>query len=482
MRRFRYITLLALTAMLAVSCYTEIENELSALERRVENLSKRVAAINENIASLQTMADKYKSYIYVTNYRPVYSGKDIIGYTIIFSDGTTITLNNGVTKDDPIIGLQLGEDGMYYWIITVGGKTDFIYDETGQKVAATVASPIMKIVDGVWQVSFDNGYIWQKFDKAQAEDGKSFVDSIVTKGNYVYLYLVSGRTVSFPTYSLYEEYNSQLTALNANIETLRQVYKAKDANNFVKNVVPIVQDKDTVGFNLVFDDNTTVTAYDGKPYAGQQIGIAQYTDGKYYWAIIDGDDVQWLYDDLERMVQASPDEGLSPTFMLDNSFGDGKYYWAYRYGASGVKMYLYDKDGKKIVASDANVVQLFSSVEISDSYVTFTPLSGDKFYIPRYAPFYMTLSSFSVNLPAPSGPVSISYEVRSVPATVAITTITEKGYYATVTKSYDAATKKLTGTITITADAASAAKSTIVILVSDGIGHLETYKISVTKV
>ena len=95
MRRFRYITLLALTAMLAVSCYTEIENELSALERRVENLSKRVAAINENIASLQTMADKYKSYIYVTNYRPVYSGKDIIGYTIIFSDGTTITLNNG---------------------------------------------------------------------------------------------------------------------------------------------------------------------------------------------------------------------------------------------------------------------------------------------------------------------------------------------------------------------------------------------------
>ncbi|MBR4772194.1 MAG: hypothetical protein IK009_05635 [Bacteroidales bacterium] len=482
MRRFRFTAMLALTAMLAVSCFNEVESQLAALERRVENLNRKVAAFNENIDALQTLAAKYQSYIYITNYRPIYEGKDITGYRITLSDGSFIVLNNGVSKDDPIIGLTLGDDNLFYWIITVNGKTDFLYDDTGAKVAATAASPIMKIVDGVWKVSFDNGNVWQTFDKAQAGDGNSFVDSIVTRGNYIYLYLASGRTVSFPSYTLYEDYNSQLNALNANIETLRKVYEAKASNKFVKNVVPVVQDKDTVGYNLVFNDNSTVTAYNGRAYEGQKIGIAQYTDGEYYWAIIDGTKVEWLYDDIERMVQASPTEGLSPIFILDNSFGDGKYYWAYKYGEKGVKLYLYDKDGNKIVASDTNVIQLFSKVEVKDGYVLFTPLSGAAFSLPRYNPFQVILSATAVNLPAPSGPVSVDYEVRNVPSSVAITAITEKGYYVVMTKTYDSAKKKLSGTITITADITAAAKSTVVVMISDGNGHMETYKIAVTKV
>ncbi|MBP5317677.1 MAG: hypothetical protein J6Y83_08245, partial [Bacteroidales bacterium] len=141
MKRLKFTAVLALTALLAVSCYTDVENELEGLERRLDNINKKVTVINDNIASLQTIADKYKAYVYIENYRPVYQGKDIIGYTINFTDGTSITLKNGVSKDDPIVGLQLGEDGLYYWTVTVGGKTDFLYDETGQPVAASVASP-----------------------------------------------------------------------------------------------------------------------------------------------------------------------------------------------------------------------------------------------------------------------------------------------------------------------------------------------------
>lgn len=480
MKKLLFIAALALTSLLAVSCFNETESELEALERRVEALRVRMNTINDNIAALQTMADKYKEYVYINNYRPVYKGKEIVGYTINFSDGTSIVLNNGVSKDDPIVGLQLGEDGLYYWIVTVNGKTDFFYDETGQPVAASVAAPIMKIVDGIWQVSFDNGYIWQKFDKAQAADGNSFVDSIVTRGDYVYLYLVSGRTVSFPLYSLYENYTSQLSALNANIEALRAIYEAKDANTFVKNVVPILQEKDTVGYTIVFSDNTSVEVYDGKPYTGQKIGIAEYTDGEYYWAVFDGDNIEWLYDDLERMVQASPTAGQKPTFMLDNSFGDGKYYWAYKYGASGIKQYLYDKNGKMVVASDANVIQLFSKVEVTDNYVLFTPLAGTAFYIPRYAPFKVRLSSTSAVVPV-GGSITLSYTVESVPETVAFTAIADTGYHATVTKTYTATDKTLRGSITFTVDPSAPAKANVLILISDGKGHTETYKIAVTK-
>jgi len=480
MKKLLFIAVLALTSVLAVSCFNETESELEALERRVENLRVRMNTINDNISALQTMADKYSSYVYVRSYRPIYSGKDIIGYTINFSDGTSITLNNGVSKDDPIIGLQKEDDGLYYWTVTVNGKTDFLYDETGQPVAASVASPIMKIIDGIWQVSFDNGQTWQKFEKAQAADGNSFVDSIVTRGDYVYLYFVSGRTVSFPSYSLYENFTAQLSALNANIEALRAVYEAKASNTFVKNVVPILQEKDTVGYTIVFSDSTSVEVYDGKPYTGQKIGIAEYTDGEYYWAIIDGDKVEWLYDDLERMVQASPTTGQKPTFMLDNSFGDGKYYWAYKYGASGIKQYLYDKNGKKVVASDANVIQLFSKVEVTDNYVLFTPLAGTAFYIPRYAPFIVRLSTTSATIPS-GGHVTISYTVESVPATVAFTAIAEPGYHAAVTKTYTASDKSLRGTITLSADPSAPAKANVLVLISDDSGHTETYKIVVTK-
>jgi len=482
MKKLKYIVVLALTAMLAVSCYTNVENELAGLERRMANLDKKLVIINENIASLQTMVDKYKSYVYVKSYRPIYSGKDIKGYTINFTDGTSITLNNGASKDDPIIGLQLGEDGLYYWTVTVNGKTDFLYDAEGAKVAASVAVPIMKIVDGVWKVSFDNGYVWQTFDEAQAADGNSYIDKIVTRGDYVDIYFISGKVVSFPMYSLYENYQEQLKALNANIAALQKIYEAKNSSNYVKNVVPIVQAADTVGYTIVFNDNTDIVVYDGKPYEGQKIGLAEYTDGEYYWAIINDGKVEWLYDDLDRMVQASPGNSMAPTFVLDNSFGDGKYYWAFRYGKNGILQYLYDAEGNKVVASDTNVVQLFSSVTVNDNYVLFTLLSDSStFSIPRYAPFYVTFSKTSVVLPAPSGPVSFTYEVKSVPATAAITAIADPGYYAAFTKTYDSKEKKLYGTITLTADITAADKAKVLILVSDGNGHTETYTIKVTK-
>ena len=251
MRKYRFIAILAFAALITASCYTDIESELASLERRVSNLDQRLATINSNIESLNALADKYKSYIYVLSYTPIYSGKEVTGYKINLSDGSSITLNNGVSKDDPIVGLQLDDDGLYYWIVTVNGVTDYFYDDVGQKIAASVASPIMKIENDVWMVSFDNGYIWQTFDRARGADGYSYVDSIVTRGDYIQIYLVSGQTVSFPSYTLYENYVAQLGALNANMASLQAIYDAKLNSVYVKSVVPIVKDGENVGYSMV---------------------------------------------------------------------------------------------------------------------------------------------------------------------------------------------------------------------------------------
>ena len=481
MKKINFIALFALTVLMTASCYSEIDAELSALERRVANLNQRLNVINDNIASLQTLADKYMSYKYVVGYLPIYQGKQILGYTIHFSDGSSITLNNGVSKDDPIVGLRQDENGLYYWIVTVNGVTDYFYDEAGQKIPASVASPVMKIVDGVWKVSLDNGKTWQTFDKAQGADGYSYVESITTRGDYIYIKLVSGQTVSFPTYSLYENYLGQLQTLNANMAALRAVYEAKASQNYVQNVIPVEQDGSVIGYTLVFSDGQSITVYNGQRSEGPQIGLAQFTDGKYYWASVEDGETTWMYDDVGAMVMASPTEGLAPVFVLDDSFGDGKYYWAYRYGASGTLRYLYDSKGNKVVASNANVVQLFKSVNVTDSYVLFTPLSGTAFSIARYKPFTVTFSSTSVTVPKLPADVQVKYEVKDVSQAAAITAIANSGYYASLTRTYDTTKKVLSGVISITAADATKNASTVLVMVSDGVGHMETYKIAVKR-
>lgn len=481
MRTLKNIAILALVSLMTVSCYNEIENELAAVERRISNLEQRLNNINTNIISLQTIADRYKSYIYVTSYRPVYEGKDVLGYVINLSDGSSVTLNNGVSKDDPIVGLQLGEDGLYYWIVTVNGVTDFFYDEVGQKITASVASPIMKIVDGVWKVSFDNGYVWQTFDKATGEDGRSYVDSIVTRGDYINIYLISGQTVKFPTYSLYENYLAQLNSLNVNMDALSAIYRAKADQTYVQTVVPIEQEGVAVGYTMVFSDGREITVYNGKRHEGQQIGLVQHSDGEYYWAVYENGNYRWLYDDQGAMVKASPTEGISPIFMLDDSAGDGKYYWLYKYGETGTLHYLLDENGHRVAASGSGIVQVFSSVEVTANYVLFKTLSGTPFAVPRYQRFNVTFSRTTVAVPVSPGSAAITYTVSQVPSTVAVTAITDQGYYATLTKSYNATNSTLTGTITLTADETAFSTSNVLILVSDGKGHLETFTIRATK-
>ena len=479
MKKLGLIAALVAGALMSVSCYSGIESELQALERRVENLEQRLNTINKNIASLSTLAEKYRSYVYILTSRPIYQGKDIIGYRLEFTDGSSITLMNGVSKDDPLVGLRMDEDGLYYWIVTVNGVTDYFYDEVGQKIAASVASPIMKIEDDMWKVSFDNGYIWQTFDRARGTDGKSYIDSIVTRNDYVNIYLASGQTVIFPSYSLYENYVGQLNDLNTNFDALQAIYQAKAASVFVQTVVPIVEGGETVGYNLVFSDSSTIKVLDGKRYEGETIGLVQHTDGKYYWAVYVDGKPQWLYDDIGEMVNASPTEGLKPIFMLEAA-GDGKYYWCYKYGESGAKRYLYDAEGKKVAASNTGIIQVFSKIEVNDNYVVFTPLAGEPFSLPRYQAFTVQFNKTSVAVPAASS-ATVNYIVKDVPATVAITAITESGYYAQLTRSYNDTDHSLSGAITLTVSDTAPSASSMLVLVSDGAGHMETYTIALTR-
>lgn len=481
MKNIQGCFLLGLLAFFCTSCFNEVEGQLAALERRVAFVEQKVATMTENIQSLQVLAEKYQSYIYVDSFRAIYSGKDITGYRLYFSDGQEIVLNNSITEEDPIIGLKFGTDGFYYWTITIDGVTDYVYDDYGQKVAASVLQPIVKIENNNWKISFDGGGIWKTYGSAMAQDGKSFVESVVEEDGYLNIYLLSGEVLTFPTYDLYEDYLDQIYKLGNDLDALIQIYDAKKNNLFVRTVVPIVENTDTVGYEMVLNNSTSISVYDGKSSDPVKIGLKQHTDGLYYWAMNDEDgNLQWLKDDIDRMVLASPKDGLTPIFMLDNSLGDGKYYWTYKYGENGRVYWLYDSNNQKIEASPKASIAVFSSIEVNENFISLSTLSGESFTLPRYKTFTITLADRVVFEPSDTS-LSLTYKVSDVPVTVAITALAKDGYYAGITKSYNASLQVLSGKITITASPGAAANSTLLVLVSDGCGHMKTHEILIEK-
>ena len=200
------LTLLSAAALLVCACDkyddTPLRNELSGLESRVSNLEDLCSKLNANIASIQTLLENINAKIAIERVVSLDNGE---GYLITFSNGSSITVYNGVdgpkgNKGDkgdkgdpgeaPVIGVA-SEDGVLYW--TLNGE--WLTDDEGQKIpvvgpkgdkgdqgeqgepgndgkdgssgrngsnGSNGVTPQLKIQDGKWMVSYDNGSSWNE--------------------------------------------------------------------------------------------------------------------------------------------------------------------------------------------------------------------------------------------------------------------------------------------------------------------------------
>lgn len=143
---------------------------------------------------------------------------------------------NGADGKDgytPVIGVRQDSDGIYYW--TLDGE--WLLDEFGNKVKAVGTdgkdgqdgqdgqdgkdgkdgrdgiTPMLKIIDGSWFCSLDNGESWQELGRATGEDGKdgkdgvdgkdgkdgdSFFKSVRQDERNVYFELADGTIITLP--------------------------------------------------------------------------------------------------------------------------------------------------------------------------------------------------------------------------------------------------------------------------------------------
>ena len=108
--------------------------------------------------------------------------------------------------------------------------------------------------------------------------------------------------------------------LNSNIEAIQTILTAMEQNDYVTDIVKVMEDGVEVGYSITFAKGGTVTIYhgtNGADGAAPQISIKKTQDGEYYWTA----DGEWMTDEngerIPAVVADDPDgEYVTPQFRV----------------------------------------------------------------------------------------------------------------------------------------------------------------------
>lgn len=258
----KLFTLFAIVTMFFVTgCQYDdsaLTNRVDNLENRVETLEALCVQLNTNVSSLQTIVSALQNKDYVESVTPIHDKKgNTIGYSIKFSKSGSVEIYHGVDGVNgndgytPVIGVQKDTDGIYYW--TIDGE--WLTDDENNKIKAVGTdgkdgiqgpqgpqgeqgetgpqgpqgpqgeqgeqgevgpqgpqgeqgangndgiTPILKIENGYWYVSYDNKESWEQLGKATGEDGESgnsMFSDVKYDDEYVTFTLADGTTLVLP--------------------------------------------------------------------------------------------------------------------------------------------------------------------------------------------------------------------------------------------------------------------------------------------
>ncbi len=205
--------------------------------------------------------------------------------------------------------------------------------------------------------------------------------------------------------------------MNTNIDALQVLVNAQSSGDMISNVSEITYGESTVGYTITFTSGKTITLYNGKDGAdgkdgengkdgsngtngtdgySPSIGVAQDTDGVYYWTL----DGAWLLDANGNKLPvtgakgekgdqgdkgdtgttgASGTNGITPQLKIEE---DGYWYVSYNNGTTWEKLGKATGEDGKDGANGTNGEKgdkgdsMFSSVTQDDNYVYFTLADG----------------------------------------------------------------------------------------------------------
>ena len=254
-RVLKSIAVAALSLGALTSCADKFRAELDEIQGLIDQASERLdeveAAVNADVQALVALVTALEQKDYITSVNPVYEDGEIVGYRITFFKGGEITIRNGADGQDgidgadgkdgqdgadgkdgqdgqdgtdgkdgqngkdgkdghtPVLGVRQDSDGKWYW--TIDGE--WLLDSSGNKVSLTPVdgedgstgsdgnpgsdgiTPLMKIENGKWYVSTDNGATWVYYGIACGGDGNDGPDGTVAEGVFASVNLTGDSAV-----------------------------------------------------------------------------------------------------------------------------------------------------------------------------------------------------------------------------------------------------------------------------------------------
>ena len=238
----------ALLMGLAVYACTPVAYDDTAIKEQIDNLDDRLTKVEEdlatlelNVAAMKTLAEALKSGKYIVSYVAL---EDESGYTITFSDGTSVVVKHGEKGDKGDKG-DTGEtgatgaagkdgvtptvtvkdvDGVLYWFIN-GEQICPVYEGT----------PVFSSVDGNLYVTYpgETDPVW-----IGALTGKSIFDSVVVDeeaGVVIFIFVGEngqpGDSFALPLAAKFELVINATVGLEAGATSVEIPYEVKGANS-----------------------------------------------------------------------------------------------------------------------------------------------------------------------------------------------------------------------------------------------------------
>ena len=331
-----------------------LRNDLNDLENRVAKLEELCKQMNTNISSLQKIVDALQDNLSISKVEQVSDG-----YIIHFSDGSTATIKNGKNSEDaPIIGVKKDTDGIYYW--TLDGE--WLTDEKGNKVKAQGTdgkdgvdgedgndgvdgedgtdgtngkdgiTPQLKIENGRWMLSMDNGKTWTDIGQATGADGTDGEDGVDGKDgtngifksvreddDNVYFTLEDDSVITIPKsdnskFAIAFD-TTDIAILNGGeSKTISYTITSATKNTVVK---AIAQDGWKVKVNATSTDKGTITITAPNPIVESEI-LVFANDGSYRTVMVSLNCMQGQINIADNSIDATPAGGTQEIKLTTN--------------------------------------------------------------------------------------------------------------------------------------------------------------------
>lgn len=210
---------LASVALAACSAYDDsgVDARMDAIDEELSRLEEMAQQINTDALSAFSIFGILSEGDYITSCEALPDGS---GYTISFTESDPVTVYYGKNGTDgqngkdgtdgvdgengvsPVIGIAQDGTGAYCW--TLNGE--FLEDSDGNHIYLTLSAtqgkdgivPQLRIVDGMWQLSLDEGLSWSDLGRASdaAQSAPYIFSKVEDTGDAVIFTLASGDSFS----------------------------------------------------------------------------------------------------------------------------------------------------------------------------------------------------------------------------------------------------------------------------------------------